>query len=445
MGAGRGKAEICLTMRSPAPTMTYPLKALSLTYKKAPLAIRELLALNEPACGQLLHILQHALFLSDVLVLSTCNRTEVYYSSDIDESQAIIHALAQVTKAADIDQYRSCFTILTEASEAAQHLFEVALGLDAQVVGDMQISNQVKKAYQRSVEVEAAGPFLHRLMQAIRRANKRVQQETAFRDGAASTSYATLELVQELTAGVSRPRVLIVGLGEIGADICRHFAKSKRLSDVTICNRTTATATALGAECGLQMLEFSQLPQGLQDADVIISSLSMAAPFFTQEMVAQLVLQQPKFFIDLSVPRSIAADVEDVPGAVVYNIDAIQSKATAALARRVAAIPQVRAIIAESMEGIAQWTRELRLAPVIQQVKKNLEELRQKEVARFRKNTDSAQAHLLEEATKALMQKVLKQQVLQLKAACQRGNAHEMEAVLVGLGRGEAMLKRQQV
>ncbi|MBD2767912.1 glutamyl-tRNA reductase [Hymenobacter sp. BT664] len=413
--------------------MTYPFKALSLTYKKAPLAIRELLALDEAACRLLLHTLQHELGLADLLVLSTCNRTEVYYSAEGDPSGAIIKALGQVAGLADGAAYRSYFTAFNTAPEAVQHLFEVALGLDAQVVGDRQISRQVKRAYQRSAAAQAAGPFLHRLLHTVLGSSKRVQQETAFRDGAASTSYATLELVRELTAHMDRPRVLIVGLGEIGADVCRHFAKSKRFAEVTICNRTTAIAAALAAECGVQLLDFAQLSQGLRAADVIISSLNAAAPFFTSEMVSGLPISAHKFFIDLSVPRSIAAEVENVPGVLVYNIDSIQSKASAALARRVAAIPQVRAIIAESKAGFAQWARELCLAPVIQQVKSALEQLRQKELARFRKSASPAQSQLLEEATKALVQKVLKRQVLQLKAALQRGETRPIEGLFAAL------------
>jgi glutamyl-tRNA reductase len=369
----------------------------------------------------------------------------VYYSTEDDQSVAIIEAMGKVAGLIDAAAYSTYFVLFNAAPEATRHLFEVALGLDAQVVGDMQISSQVKRAYQRSADARAAGPFLHRLLHTVLGANKRVQQETAFRDGAASSSYATLELVQELTADLARPRVLVVGLGEIGADICRHFAKSKRFAEVTICNRTTATAAALATECGLQLLEFSQLREGLQEADIIISSLNTAAPFFTREMVAGLTIQQPKFFIDLSVPRSIAAELEDVPGVLVYNIDAIQSKASAALARRVAAIPQVRAIIAESTAGFARWTHELRLAPFIQQVKDNLEQLRQTEMARLRKSIGQPQSHLLEEATKALMQKVLKQQVLQLKAACQRGETSQLEVLLSGLENGLAVPEHHQV
>lgn len=413
--------------------MHHTFRAVSLTYKKAPLAIRELLALDEAACQQLLRTLQQQAQLSELLVLSTCNRTEVYYAAERDQQAAIVEALGQVKGGVDARQYRSYFEAFATADAAAQHLFEVALGLDAQVVGDLQIINQVKVAYQRSAAAAAAGPFLHRLLHAVLAANKRVQQETAFRDGAASTSSATLELVEELTADLGTPRVLLVGLGEIGADVCRHFAKSKRFAHVTLCNRTRATAEALAAECALPVLDFADLARGLREADVVISSIAAPAPYFTRERLAGLPVLSPKFFIDLSVPRSVAPDAERVPGVLVYNIDAIQQKAAAALGRRLAAVAQVRAIIADSLAALRAWSQEQRVSPAIQQLKSALEALRRQEVARFGKNTSAAEAQRLDDATKALTQKFLKLPVLQLKAACREGSADHLVAVLTEL------------
>ena len=413
--------------------MTYPFKALSLTYKNASLSIRELLALDNAACQQVLRTLQHSRQLSDLLVLSTCNRTEVYYTAEQDQRTAIIEALSQAKGCANSPQHESFFEHFSTAEAAVQHLFEVALGLDSQVVGDLQIINQVKLAYQRSAAAGAAGPFLHRLLHAVLGANKRVQQETAFRDGAASTSSATLELVEELMSEVANPRVLVVGVGEIGADVCRHFAKSKRFAHVTLCNRTRATAQALAAPLGLEVLDFADLAHGVREADVIISSIAAPAPVFTYELVAGLNILSPKFFIDLSVPRSVDPAAESVPGVLVYNIDTIQHKASAALDRRLAAAPQVRAIIAESMADLQDRNRTRQVSPAIQQLKNTLEQLRQQELARFGKNTSPAEARRLDEATKALTQRFLKLPVLHLKAACQRGEADELVAALTEL------------
>jgi glutamyl-tRNA reductase len=411
--------------------MQYSFRAVSLSYQKAPLAVREQLALNETACEQLLHVLHHDLGLGNLLVLSTCNRTEVYYSAAISQEFAVVRALGQVAGVANAREYEGYFTAF-DAGDAAARLFEVALGLDAQVVGDPQISNQVKRAYQRSAEAEVAGPFLHRLLHAVFAAHKRVHQETAFRDGAASTASATLELVAELTAALDRPRVLLVGLGEMGADVARHFAKSKRFADVTLCNRTPALAQALAAECNLPVLDYKDLELGLWEADVVISAVAARTPVFTEALVAGLHNLHHQFFIDLAVPRSVAAAVEAVPGVLVYNIDDIQRKSTAALASRVAAIPQVHAIIAASLADLCERSREMQFAPTIQKLKSSLEQLRQQEIGRL-PPLSSAEARRVDEITKSLTQKFLKLPVLQLKAACQRGEAEQLAAALTEL------------
>lgn len=416
--------------------MSHPFKAVSLSFKQAPLAVRELLALDEAACRRFIEHLRRELHLSDVLVLSTCNRTEVYYAHDADQSEPIIQALGQLKASPDVADLAGYFTRYLDADAASRHLFEVALGLDAQVVGDMQIINQVKNAYQWTADADAAGPFLHRLLHTIFFTNKRVQQETSFRDGAASMSYAALELVEELTADVASPRVLVVGLGEIGSDVCRHLADSRAFASVTLCNRTRARAELLAAEFTpgrLQIVDFEKLTTALRDADVIISSINRESPFFTRELVAHLDVLSYKFFVDLAVPRSVAADVEQVPGVLVYNVDAIESKASAALEQRVAAIPQVQALIDENLADFANWSREMLVSPLIQRMKAGLETLRQQELERFQKKTTPAEAKLLEEATRALMQKVLKQHVLQLKAACRREEAEQLLPLLAEL------------
>ena len=419
-----------------ARAMSHSFKAVSLSFRNAPLAIRELLALDEAACRRFLTQLRSELHLSDLLVLSTCNRTEIYYAHDDDYSAVIIRALGELKHRPDAGSFASYFDVYPDAETATRHLFEVSLGLDAQVVGDMQIINQVKQAYQWTADADAAGPFLHRLLHTIFFANKRVQQETSFRDGAASMSYAALELVEELTADVASPRVLVVGLGEIGSDVCRHLADSKSFSSVTLCNRTRFRAEGLAAEFApgrLRIADFDNLAEALREADVIISSINRETPFFTRELVANLDVLSYKFFIDLAVPRSVAADVEQVPGVLVYNVDAIQSKASAALEQRLAAVPQVQAIITESLAEFADWSREMLVSPLIQRMKAGLEQLRQQELDRFQKKATPAEVKLLDDATRAFMQKVLKQHVLHLKAACRRDEAEQLLPLLTDI------------
>src|SRR5690606_13296090 len=183
-------------------------RALSLSYKNAPVEIREIISLDEGDVFSILKKLKEFFGVTDTLILSTCNRTEVYYSHGLDLSTEIIKVIGLEKGLENIISYLKYFRIFNDDKEAIEHLYRVAMGLEAQVVGDMQISNQVKRAYQASADMEMAGPFLHRLMHSIFFTNKRLVQETPFRDGAASISYAAVELIEELISNTYQPRIL---------------------------------------------------------------------------------------------------------------------------------------------------------------------------------------------------------------------------------------------
>ena len=293
----------------------------------------------------------------------------------------------------------------------------------------MQISNQVKHAYQWAADLGLAGPFLHRLMHTIFFTSKRVVQETHFRDGAASASYAAVELVEELTADLSQPKVLVVGLGEIGTDVCKNLADGK-FSDVTLMNRTAEKAQKLVQSHRVKVADFANLPQEIQRADVIISSVAKAKPLITKDMVESMNLLSYKYFIDLAVPRSVEVSVEEIPGAVVYNIDHIRNRATAALQKRVAAIPQVERIVTETLEEFHDWSKEMSVSPTIHKLKNALEQIRQEEIARHLKGLTDEELERMDRVTKSIMQKIIKLPVLQLKAACKRGEAETLIDVL---------------
>jgi glutamyl-tRNA reductase len=408
--------------------MSFSFKAVTLSHRRAPLAIREQVALDEAGCRRLLLSLKEDLAsaeASDLLVVSTCNRTEIYYTASTDLTTPIVAALAREKRLPAIaHELLGYFDTILDSDAAAQHLFEVALGLDAQVVGDLQITGQVKQAYQWAADADTAGPLLHRLLHTIFFANKRVVQETAFRHGAASTSYATVELVEELTAVGPPPHILIVGLGDLGADVCRnlHAAGFERL---TLTNRTRSKADVLAAECaGVKVIDFEEVGAALMEADVIISSVAAERPFFSAEMLRRLPVHTFKFFIDLAVPRSVAPEAETIPGVLVYNLDSIQQRATRALETRLAAVPQVQQIIAEALTGFNDWSREMMVSPAIQKFKQTLEQMRQEELDRYqRRQLPADEMKRLDEATRSLLQKILKLPAIQLKAACRRGEA----------------------
>lgn len=411
-------------------------RAISLSYKNAPLDIRELVSLDEVSCKVLLSSFSESTNITEALVVSTCNRTEIYYASTNDLSDEIIQLIGLQRDIDDIDNYKQYFVSYNGMDAAVQHLFDVAIGLEAQVVGDLQIINQVKNAYQWSADLDFAGPFLHRLLHAIFYTNKKVVQETAFRDGAASVSYATVDLVNELTSTLEEPKILVVGLGEIGEDVCRNLENIAN-KHVYISNRTLETAETIAAECGFDVLPFEDFPEYLNTADVIISAVGLAEPIIKKSMFQEGVASH-KYLFDLSVPRSIETEIEDIPGLLLYNIDNIESKASRALEKRMAAIPDVKAIINEAISDFKNWSKEMAVSPVINKLKNALEEIRVNEMSKFYKELSEKEVAVLDKVTKSMMQKIIKLPVLQLKAACQRGEADSLIGVLNDLFNLEA-------
>jgi glutamyl-tRNA reductase len=409
--------------------MTANLRTISLSYKNAPVAVRELLSLDESLCKALMVNIQNFSDAVDILVLSTCNRTEIYYSSEKDYSKEIILLLGIQKGIPNMTEYYSFFNLIENHKESVQHLFEVSIGLDSLVVGDAQISNQVKQAYQWSADLSMAGPFLHRLMHTIFFTHKKIVQTTSFRDGTASVSYATLELAESLCTGLEEPKILIVGLGEMGLDVCRHFAKSK-FKNITITNRTISKADDFIKYDTIKIIPFDNLWEAVQEADVIISSVSISEPLFTSEKINKLNIYSYKYFIDLSVPRSVESSIEEKAGILTYNIDEIQLKTTQTLEKRMAAIPFVKQIIEESIYELEDWAKEMEVSPVINKFKDALEQIRQKELGRHLKKLNAAESEKIELITRNIMQKIVKLPVLQLKAACKRGESGALIDVL---------------
>jgi glutamyl-tRNA reductase len=400
-------------------------RALSLSYKVAPVEIREIISLDERDVQSILLKLKEFFSVKDTLILSTCNRTEVYYSHELDLSTEIIKLIGLEKGLEDAVSYLEYFKILNNDRDVINHLFRVSMGLEAQVVGDMQISNQVKRAYQASADLDMVGPFLHRLMHTIFFTNKRVVQETPFRDGAASVSYAAVELIDELTSNTYQPRILLLGLGEIGADVAKnmvHIPEAK----VSIANRTYDKAKELADEMDFTVVPFEDCYKAMEEADVIVSSIARNEPFITKSLIKTFDIKSYKIFVDLSVPRSIETSIEDVPGVVLYNVDNIKSKASEALEKRMASVSHVEVIIEESIDEFYNWKKESMASPTINKLKNALELIRKEEMERHLKNTDPKEYAIIDKITKSMMQKILKVPVVQLRAACQRDQAEQM-------------------
>ena len=400
------------------------LKVVGLSHDSSPISIRESVAFSENESRNFLDRMREILGAEEALILSTCNRTEIYYTSDFDLSNAILNLL-KIEKGVDhgIDSY----FWNKEKLPALRHLFRVALGLEAKVLGDIQISNQVKKAYQCSADQHLSGPFFHRLMHTIFYANKRVVQETVFRDGAASVSYACVGLVQQFIQNFSDPKILVLGLGEIGRDVADNMEEMN--ASITLSNRNALTTQTLAKQYGYEVLPFEELLKNIAKFDVIISSVQVPKPIIMKDHIHEQLLSQ-KLFVDLAVPRSMDSELDTIDGIILYNVDQIEEQTSGIIERRRAAITEVELILDETIEELKNWSLEMEVSPTIKKLKKALEEIRKEEIARYVGKITEVEQDLIDKVTKRIVQKVIKLPVLQLKAACKRGEAETLVELL---------------
>lgn len=398
-------------------------KAIGLSYTNTPIEVREKVAFEGPDAGEFLLKLRDAFTLEEVLLVSTCNRTEIYYTSKENLDDQIIQLIASI-KNTPSDLLQKYFRSL-DAKNATRHLFEVSLGLRSQVLGDIQISNQVKRAYQTSVDLNLAGPYLHRLMHTIFYANKRVVQETRLQDGTASVASVAVNLIEGFTSKILNPRIALIGLGEIGLNVLENLGEHEAM--VTLVNRTKSKAEKIADGKQYLVRDFDDLNEVVQDNDVIISAVSAKSPILSIKNFGEEVLH--KLLIDLSVPRSMDSTLDSVPGVSLYNVDQLSERTQKAKKIREKAIPQVQVIIDETLAGFESWKSEMEVSPTIQRLKNALDQIRKEELARHSKVSEE-QMELLELVTKNMIQKVIKLPVLQLKAACQRGEAETLVGVL---------------
>lgn len=402
-------------------------KTISISFKNAPLEIREIIALDEAIVKEILSEISDIVLVDELLILSTCNRTEIYYSSKEDCGEALISIIGIKKGIKDMAAYKQYFKFLNSNEASVEHLFRVSMGLEAQVVGDMQISNQLKRAYQMTADANLAGPYLHRLLHSIFYSSKRVAQETGFRDGGASVSYVTSDLIQVLAENIINPKILIIGLGEIGEDLCRHL--SNTTLDVSVTNRTAAKSKAIAVECGLKSIDFENTAAAIEESDIVVCAILNDEPFIKKAQLAGESIGI-KFLVDLSIPRSIEPSINDLPGMHLYNIDDIHAKTSATLNKRLAAVPAVESIISDSIKEFKDWSEEIVVSPTINKLKNALEEIRQQELHRHLKNASKSEEALAEKLSKSITQKIIKLPVLQLKAACKRGEAETLIDVL---------------
>ncbi|WP_426662602.1 glutamyl-tRNA reductase [Rhodanobacter aciditrophus] len=338
-----------------------PLVALGLNHLTAPVALREQVAFDPEATAAALRELQREPGVEEAMILSTCNRTELYVGVAAGAEQLPLAWLNRHHRLTPgkLDE----FLYRHDEQDAARHLFRVATGLDSMVLGEPQILGQVKDAYQLAREAHTLKAPLDRLLQHTFAVAKRVRTETRVGAHTVSVAFTAVRLAEQVFADLREACVLLIGAGDTIELAARHLA-DKQARRLIVANRTLETAQDLAGRYGGYAVALAGLPQHLAEADVVIASTASRQPVVTRAMVEQALAarrRRPMFMVDIAVPRDIEPDVAELPDVYLYGIDDLQQVIDDNRRSRAAAAREADAIIDLQVDRYMAWRRALGL------------------------------------------------------------------------------------
>ncbi|EJF09705.1 glutamyl-tRNA reductase [Pontibacter sp. BAB1700] len=376
--------------------MKHTLQVISISHQTATLEQRQALQLSREEATAFMQELKAAGLVEGVLVLTTCNRTEVYYETTATETAAVQQALLRF-KDLNAAAFAPLFTYHSYSESTLYYLLEVGLGLRSRVLGDRQIIGQLKDSYRLTNDLKLGSPLLHQALQTLFRAHKRVHNETDFRVGAASVGYAALERLTDFfpRKDFAAKRMLIIGTGQMGTDIAR-YASSFGFKDIVLTNRTDARAELLAQELGVQHIAFRNYTQELNSFDVVVSCVGGGAQL---QAAAFGEAKGKRVLLDLSVPQGIAPEAGQLTNTTLVNIDQISRRTQAVLVTRQAAIAAVEQIIAEETEVFSLWLQDQPVAQAIGELKTFFAEVLGSELQKHISPADNAAAQAIAKAT----------------------------------------------
>jgi glutamyl-tRNA reductase len=293
---------------------------------------------------------------AEALLLSTCNRVEVYGAAEQRvPTEEIARCLARSMDDDHLGDDMSAF-YRRENTDCAQHLFRVASGLDSMVVGETEILGQAKKAYEAARGSGGVGPFLHRLFQRAFRVAKQVRTHTEITRGSVSVGSVAVDLAGKIFGNLSGCKVLLLGAGETGERTARALV-SRGVRDLRVSNRSSERAESLARVVGGRSIAFEGWRDQCREIDILLTSTSSTAPLLVRENLEAILrerVDRPLFIIDIAVPRDVGSDVDELEGVYLYDIDSLQAIAEQSLAQRRQQVAAAEAIIAEHVADFAE-------------------------------------------------------------------------------------------
>lgn len=333
-----------------------------------------------------------------LFVLSTCNRTEIYF---FGENVDLMKRLYCEQVSGDLELFNQ-ITFVKRGKEALNHLFRVSTGIESQILGDFEVLAQIKKAFKRFKSYGCSNAFLERFISTAIEISKQIKNETSLSDGATSVSYAAVQYIIQNVEDFGKKRIVLFGTGKIGRNTCENLVKHSGNNKITLINRTQEKAEALSHKLDLKTEPLANIKSVLAKSDILIVATGAAFPTITEDMIPE----HPLLILDLSIPENVDKKVAALSNTEVINVDQLSQVINATMASRRAEIPKVETIIRLRMWEFEDWMEQRELVPAIAAFRERMEFLKSYETKHLLKK-ESTQIN--DEVSNRLIKKMTNQ------------------------------------
>ncbi len=392
-----------------------------LNHKTAPIEVREKVAFDGPKLDEAVNILKTSGVLKENIILSTCNRVEIY--AGVNETDAGVEGIKDF-----ISDFHKVPKDLLDKSlyihkgpEAIRHMYRVAASLDSMVVGEPQILGQLKDAYDAALKNKTTGMYLNKLMRESVSVAKRIRTETKIAESAVSISFAAVELAKKIFDDLATKSFMLIGAGEMAELAARHLINSG-VKDVYVTNRTTARAEELAHEFHGKVILFDNFTLELRYTDIVICSTGAPHYILMKDQVHKIMKerrQKPMFIIDISVPRNIDPRINDLDNVYLYDVDNLQGIIDTNIQERAKEAEKAEQIVDEEIGSYLKWTAALTATPTIVALRNKAEEIRKDELEKTLKKMgplEEKTIRAIEQLTSSIVNKLVHPPTAALKA-----------------------------
>ncbi len=383
---------------------------LGLNHRTAPLPVREQVVYSREEALRALRALREEQDVPQAMLLSTCNRTEVY--AVVPDPQGIAPSMRErlfLTRIPEGNGRRLDYIYLETNENAVRHLFRVACGLDSLVLGEQEILGQVKTAYDIARDAEAAGSVLHRLAARAFHIGKRARSETRIGLGAVSVAFAAVELAEKVFQKLEGRGALLVGAGENGA-LCAQHLLARKVEPLLIANRTKDKADVLARDLGGETVSFDRLGDAMARVDIVVSTTGAPHAIIGRDLVREVMHRRegkPLVLIDIAVPRDVDPAVDGIGSVFRFDMDALTSVVDRNLARREKEVPVVEQMVQAEVEGFMRWLESLAAGPVIRDLHQAFDAVREFEIGKNARRFKEEDREPLDIFSRNLVRKLL--------------------------------------